>query len=65
MHACDGGKRERAEFRALEEEQEKLRELQKRTDELQVRTLSAEDKVGKLTKELQGTKKMLETLMDK
>lgn len=47
----------------VDETLEKCAQLQKRYDEAHVRTLAAEDKVGKLTKELQGTKKMLDALM--
>ena len=47
----------------LEESLQSQARLQERFDEAHVRTLAAEDKVGKLKKELQETKKMLDTLM--
>ena len=49
--------------RKCTEAQEREAALQVRFDEAHVRTLAAEDKVGKLQKELAGVKKMLDTLM--
>lgn len=47
----------------VEQAMEEKAALQVRFDEAHVRTLAAEDKVGKLQKELAGVKKMLDTLM--